>query len=602
MYPPSDRELAARLAARLQELSTQVQYARTELDLLQRSIQANDAPAPVQPHQSPRVQQPVQPPPMQPPAGQPASVDDQPEAWFEREGVVGRILAVTGAAVTLVGVALLLILAIQAGMLGPLGRVVVGGLLSAALLGVAWKVASKPGGRVGAVALAATGLAGLCLDVIAATALYEFVPAIVGLAVGFAIAAIGLGLALRWESLTLAVFVLLGTAILAPIVTGGLSATLIAFLITLMAASYVVQHQRDWPLLHVVRVAPPTLAMTIAVAEPGRTIAESYIIVALLAFLFAVGVGTSLALMRSTAHAHRAAPTGVIIAVALPVLASTNALPDEMYVTVCLSFAVACVVAALLVRGVPAHARVALGGVGAALVLAAALVASSQSLRPAVILSLALVLVAAAAVSPDGSRVRGGILAISGVYTVVGTIILMDASPPSALLNPSRALTFASTPVVVAAAILLAVVVTIGVVIRSTNASSENVEIVRTVCGLVGLYAFSMGTVTAGILIAGESIGFLAGHTVTTVGWMITAIALLLEGVSGQRTPSIVVIGLVLAAAAVLKLLIFDLAALDGAYRVVAFLLVGLLLLFAGTKYAQYYSTHQQAKRQSDIR
>ena len=40
-----------------------------------------------------------------------------------------------------------------------------------------------------------------------------------------------------------------------------------------------------------------------------------------------------------------------------------------------------------------------------------------------------------------------------------------------------------------------------------------------------------------------------------------------------------------LTAAGLVELLLFDLAALDGVYRVVAFLEVGLLLLTAGTRY-----------------
>ena len=69
-----------------------------------------------------------------------------------------------------------------------------------------------------------------------------------------------------------------------------------------------------------------------------------------------------------------------------------------------------------------------------------------------------------------------------------------------------------------------------------------------------------------------------------TVSWTVAAIALLLRGIHSAVLRSI---GLVLVGAAVVKLILFDLAALDGLARVIAFLAAGLLLLLAGTRYAR---------------
>ena len=74
--------------------------------------------------------------------------------------------------------------------------------------------------------------------------------------------------------------------------------------------------------------------------------------------------------------------------------------------------------------------------------------------------------------------------------------------------------------------------------------------------------------------------GFLFGHAVITVSWTVAAIALLLRGI---RSAALRAVGLVLVGAAVLKLILFDLAFLDGLARVIAFLVAGLLLLLAGT-------------------
>lgn len=91
--------------------------------------------------------------------------------------MVGKLLAIAGVAVTLIGVALLLVLAAQAGILRPEIRVAGGAALAAALVGVGVWLYRRPGGRVGAIALAATGIATAYIDVIAITAIYDWVSA-----------------------------------------------------------------------------------------------------------------------------------------------------------------------------------------------------------------------------------------------------------------------------------------------------------------------------------------------------------------------------------------------------------------------------------------
>ena len=50
--------------------------------------------------------------------------------------------------------------------------------------------------------------------------------------------------------------------------------------------------------------------------------------------------------------------------------------------------------------------------------------------------------------------------------------------------------------------------------------------------------------------------------------------------------------GLTVMAAAVAKLFLFDLAALDGVFRVAAFIVIGLVLLGLGVSYAQRVGDH----------
>ena len=79
--------------------------------------------------------------------------------------------------------------------------------------------------------------------------------------------------------------------------------------------------------------------------------------------------------------------------------------------------------------------------------------------------------------------------------------------------------------------------------------------------------------------------GFTAGQAGATVVWMAAAALLLLRGLRGSTIA--VPAGLTLAAASVVKLLLFDLAFLGGLARVVSFIVAGLLLLGMGAGYAQ---------------
>ena len=115
--------------------------------------------------------------PVQPPTPVAPSRPSPTERPPRSDGWIGKALAVAGVAVTLVGVVLLLVLAAQAGILRPEFRVGGGAVLALGLVGAGWWLQRRPGGRVGAIALAATGIAAAYIDVIAVTTVYHWVPA-----------------------------------------------------------------------------------------------------------------------------------------------------------------------------------------------------------------------------------------------------------------------------------------------------------------------------------------------------------------------------------------------------------------------------------------
>ncbi len=97
----------------------------------------------------------------------------------------------------------------------------------------------------------------------------------------------------------------------------------------------------------------------------------------------------------------------------------------------------------------------------------------------------------------------------------------------------------------------------------------------------------SVGTL-AGVRLGSAETGFTAGHALATVVWMAAAAGLLLHSLEHPSASDLALrSGLLLSAVAVAKLFLFDLAALDGVVRSVAFIATGLLLLATGSRYAR---------------
>ncbi len=105
----------------------------------------------------------------------------------------------------------------------------------------------------------------------------------------------------------------------------------------------------------------------------------------------------------------------------------------------------------------------------------------------------------------------------------------------------------------------------------------------------VAMYAITMFTVTAGVLLGGEETGFFSGHVAATICWI--ALAAFAFGYAtripkAQRSLPIAG-GTALVVAAMAKLFLFDLGTLDGIFRVIVFIVAGLVLLAMGAGYAR---------------
>ncbi|AFR50059.1 DUF2339 domain-containing protein [Gordonia sp. KTR9] len=529
-------------------------------------------------------------PPPRPPA---PSMSDRIGAAAER-GLIGKILATAGVGVTLIGVALLLVLAAQAGILRPEFRVAGGAVLAAALVAGGMWLRGRTDGRIGAIALTATGIATGYLDVLAATKIYEWLPIVPGLGVAGLVAAGGLVLAHRWRSEHLGLLVVVPLIVLAPVLTGGLDTTLIAFMVVLCAASAWVQLGRDWIWLHAVRLAAPTIPLTlvglsglVGWGAPGGSdpvFATAVVVVVVLA------VGGALLAMPTTAFPE--AMAGLASATTIPALFAGSAMHLPGAVILQASIALALIGTVLIgsalsgtrARFVPDTVAQTWSATALLLLFVAVLETFDGTVAVAVLLGLATVTGLVARTWSTTSRV---LLAGSSVIWAIGFAALLHAAPPYVLADADLIGRDANLEIVVASlfAAAGALVLAAGWVRLTDEALSRAAHIAA---GMVVVYALTVISVTAGVLIGGPD-GFLAGHVLATTCWMVLAGAALAYARrrSGAARTAAVTGGLVLVAAAIAKLFLFDLATLDGIFRVIVFIVTGLILLGLGAWYAR---------------
>lgn len=583
-----DQALLARLNSDVAAISSYLGRVHADLQELNRVVALRHAapqPTPVWAPPPVSAPAPVAPPQAPPPAA--VAAPPRSDNW------IGKVLAVAGVAVTLVGVVLLLVLAAQAGILRPEIRVGMGALLAGGLVAVAYRLHARPGGRVGAIALAATGVAAAYIDIIAVTTVYEWVTGAVGLVLAAAAAGGGLLIARRWNSEHLALLVLVPLLGLGPAVVGGITLLLVAFMIALSAATLPVQVGRDWIAMHAARMAvsavPLLVALVAADAASDRVgwLAAACGIAALLALLSAV------VLMPQSRHA-------VVVALlsaagTLPVLASSLA------VSKITSAVMAAVLAAVLLAMALIGDRLATSSRGVAAVWSAtAAVALLVAITVAFDGDVAgpLLLAVSVLVAVAGRRSVVARWAAVG-FSVIGGLYYLVSASPDLLVGATAVPTGVAVSALVSSlmAIASAAAITWSWAVRE-GAHRDVAGIMWAGAAVVGMYAITMFTVTAGVLLGGEESGFFSGHMAATICWIALAAMVFRYAVKVPRAQRSLPIGagLAVVTAAMAKLFLFDLGTLGGIFRVVVFIVVGLALLGMGAGYARMLS--QQDERE----
>jgi uncharacterized membrane protein len=522
------------------------------------------------------------PPPMPPPPAPPRARPERSEGW------IGKVLAVAGVAVTLVGVVLLLVLAAQAGILRPEFRVAGGAVFAAALVATGWWLHSRPGGRVGAIALAATGVAAAYIDVIAVTSIYEWVSAPVGLGIAAVIGGGGLTLARRWDSQHLGVLVLVPLIVLAPVVVGDISLLLIGFMLALAAASLPVQLGKDWIWLHAARIAASTLPLLVALIAVAFDDGRDVLLAAACAIAAVLAIAAALILLPRTAN--RASMALLTCAGVLPVLCVSLAADRVVAASMAavLAAALLAIVVTGLVTDVVRHIWVVLSALSA---LIAVTVAFDGHIAGPVLLAMAVVVAIAGRQDNLTRWVAVG-------FGLVGGGFFVSYAPPSSLVEATE--TTVATGISTLVSSILLVVCAVTIAWSSKTASRQDAAVVWAGSAAVIVYAVTAFTVTAGVLIGGEDGGFFAGHVAATICWIAMAAALFIYAARRPKAERSLPIGggMTLVAAAMAKLFLFDLGTLDGIFRVVVFIVVGLVLLGMGAGYARLLEKQDQQQEE----
>jgi uncharacterized membrane protein len=237
-------------------------------------------------------------PPPPPPPPPPPRTPREPRWWDDvsfADLLGARALAVAGGIVTLLGIVLFFVLAANRGWINAELRLGFAGLASVTVFAAGFWIRRRYGQFYSAFAAVGAGIAGGYATLVAATALYEFVPELWALAAAAGIAALGVAVALAWSSQLVAGLGLVG-ALLMPlmVVVEGDEISFVGtgFAAVVLAGTMIVGLKRSWRGLLLVSagVAVPQIAGLVAQAKPTEW---DVVVLAALFSLLLLGAGVA---------------------------------------------------------------------------------------------------------------------------------------------------------------------------------------------------------------------------------------------------------------------------------------------------------------------
>lgn len=498
------------------------------------------------------------------------------------EQLVLRGIAVAGVIITIVGVGFAIAVAIQTGLLGAMGRVILTGLLAVALLVGAVLLDRKGTQPVAVAALALTSLLTTFLLVVSLVSILEWWTTEIGAIAFWAIWAFYLGFH-RWRDwpvLGVAASILgLGLAVYYPLEMHhmvGMVAIALLPLLPLLATWDDNSRYPRYAAMFALPVASALQWMT-SIYQLPASYATAFFLIALTGAVLIVVVSVW------ATQPQNAAPRAQAVATLLAFLGSLLLAPEAWYMYVVTVAAVGCLVVAT--RG-------------------------GESLRPvAQVLSL---LIPFSLLLPwiwlfeldKLERFTFGtemsmFVVLAGVLACLAIGITRGQLRPSewgawlfvlAVINmPLLISVLGETPMVLTSATIAVfclaqiALVAFGMMkFRRLWPLAKGMVWATAIIGLLLSMTSFVGIVVWLAFVAGGTeamkTGFLIGHATVSIGWMVLAAIVLLE-LTPLRGNASLWPGAALAAAAVAKLILFDLQTLTGMARALAFLACGLVLL-----------------------
>ncbi len=480
----------------------------------------------------------------------------------------GRILAAVGGLAILIGVVLFLVIAVDRGWIGVEARVALAFMGSTVLLGVGLFLYERRGQTDAAVAAVATALASLYASLTYATAVQDVIGTEAGLLVAGIIGAAGAAIAVRWQSQFVAALGILGALAAPVLVDSGTSTLALGFtVIALVSAVAVLLWQRwGWLSIGAFLLTAPQVAFW---AEDRDDLALPLSMLGLYWCLFVVaGIGYEL---RVPTSALRASSASVLLVNAGFASAVGWYLIDDRG----LSTGATAWVLGLTI------AHIVLGGFGfrqrMSSEIATLLVAVGLALS-GVTLALALdgpALVAAwsaeAAILAWVARTTGEqrALVFSGAFIVLAALhTVLDEAPPEALVDGVENL---------GTAIVAVLCVAVSALVIGTLVTSPDLRMILFAAAAVGfVYATSLLIVD---VIQGDALErSQTAQVALSCFWGVVGLVAIVVGLV-RDVRELRFGGLALLGLGVAKLFLYDLSELDELYRVLSFVVVGLVLL-----------------------
>lgn len=548
------------------------------------SGQASAAPAqPAPPAQpvpaAPLAARPVA-PPAAPPTGRPSPRVATP-AW-RRPGFMAKLLALVGAGVTLIGVAFLLVLAAQYGMFGPEARTISAALLAAVLIALAFVVRRRDPRNVGAPILAATGVAAAFLSVVTATVIYGWLPSLLGAGLAALIGLGGMLLARRWDNEWVALVSVLGGLVLAAYIGEADRLPTAMMMVVMTGVTLWFERGTGWRMFPFARVLP-TVWVLVGLSWSLGSLDQSEVWwLVLLATAFALLGLFSAVVAPDEPPAGQGIALGLLVPMVVPAAMAPRLLDDPRSAAGVLGLLAVVFVAAGFLPRVPERVRWAAVPLGAGFTMLAVLTFTEQRYLGMLTLALACGYLAVAARSRSTVNfLVGGVLAVVGILNWSPWLFtVFDVESASAAGPEQVAQSLAGIAVVVLAT--LAAVRWLG------EMRSWLVYVPWAASVAMGSVAMIHSGTWLGRLAGNATAGFQTGQAATTIAWMALCVLFLQRGLAARAEADVWLhLALATAALAVAKLFLFDLGMLNAIARVGAFLVVGLLLLFVGTRYAR---------------